>query len=151
MNQHISEDYACFYFLPYFLKIIYLFLAVQCLHCCTGFSLVVANRGSSPAVHRLTEVASLIVEHKLQGAPASVIAAHGLSGCVSWLQSTCSGVVAHRLSAHSIWNLPRPEIKPVFCIGRWISTTVPPEKCRRLFLKLPNKMSKTLVFETNIL
>ena len=46
---------------------IYLFLAVLGLHCCVGFSLIVASGGHSLAtVHRLLiAVASLVVEHGL--------------------------------------------------------------------------------------
>ena len=55
---------------------IYLFLAVLGLHCCSGFSLVVASRAYSlVAVHGLlTAVASLVAEHRLQGAWAGVAA-----------------------------------------------------------------------------
>ena len=70
--------------LPYFLRTVYLFLAMRCLHCCAGFPLVVVDRGYSLAVHRLTVVASLVAEHRLQGAPNSGTAARGLSSCVSW-------------------------------------------------------------------
>ena len=58
----------------------YLFLAVLGLCCCTGFSLVVLNKGCSPAVGSgfLVAVASLAVEHRRQGAQASVAAAPGL-------------------------------------------------------------------------
>ena len=53
--------------LYFFLNFVYLFLAVLCLHCCTDFSLVVANEVHSVvAVHRfLIMVASLVVEQEL--------------------------------------------------------------------------------------
>ena len=49
--------------------------------CCCGLSLVAENRNCSlVAVHRLlTEVAFLLVEHRLQVVWASVVMAHGLS------------------------------------------------------------------------
>ena len=52
--------------------------------CCEDFPLVAASGGYSlVAVGRLlTEVASL-VEHRLWGLQATVIAAHGLSSCSS--------------------------------------------------------------------
>ena len=58
------------------------FLAVLGLHCCMDFSLVVADGGCSLVVLRglLIAVASL-VEHRLCGTWASIVAAHGLS---SW-------------------------------------------------------------------
>ena len=42
-------------------------MAVMDLHCCTGFSLVAANRDSSLVAEceLLIEVASLVVEHSL--------------------------------------------------------------------------------------
>ena len=53
-----------------------LFLTVLGLHCCAGFSLVSASRGSSPvSVHwLLIAVASLVVEHGLWRGPS----AHGV-------------------------------------------------------------------------
>ena len=45
----------------------YLFLTVLSLHCCMGFSLVVASKSYSPVAVRglLIVVASLVVEHRL--------------------------------------------------------------------------------------
>jgi len=50
------------------------------LHCCVGFSLVVANRGHPPAMvsRLLTAVTSLVAEHRAQGIWASVVVAPGL-------------------------------------------------------------------------
>jgi len=58
----------------------YLFLAVLGLHCCTGFSQVVASRGhSSDVLHGLLlAVASSVAEHGRQGIQASVVAASRL-------------------------------------------------------------------------
>ena len=55
-------------------------MSVLGLHCCSGFSLVVLSKGYSPAVGSrfLVAVASLAVEYRRQGAPASVAAAPGL-------------------------------------------------------------------------
>ena len=49
-----------------FFNFVYLFLAVLCFHCCTDFSLVVANEVHSVVVvHRfLIMVASLVVEQE---------------------------------------------------------------------------------------
>ena len=68
---------GCVYFLLFYLR------SVLGLHYCTGFSLVVAIGGYSPvAGHRLLiAVASLAAEHGPWGAPASAIAARGLSSC----------------------------------------------------------------------
>ena len=64
-----------------------LFLAVLGLLCCEGLSLVVATGADSPFVVRglLTAVASLVVEHSLQGARASVVEACGLSSAAPGL------------------------------------------------------------------
>ena len=58
--------------------LIVLFFAVLSLHCCAGFSLVVANVGYSLAVGSgpLTVVASLVVERRLEGMSSS--------SCGSW-------------------------------------------------------------------
>ena len=71
-----------------------------------GFSLLVVGRGYSPvAMHRLlVMLASLGAEHQLWGAQASVVAAHGLTSCGSWLQSTGPTVVAHGLSC-AAWHV----------------------------------------------
>ena len=64
------------------------FLALLCLHYSTGFSLAVANRGSSLAVVHalLTAAAFLVVGLRLCGVGASVVAGtwaleHRLSSC----------------------------------------------------------------------
>ena len=60
----VSSSSSSFFF---FYNFIYLFLAVLGLHCCSGFSLVLASGGYSlVAVHGfLIVVAFLVVEHKL--------------------------------------------------------------------------------------
>ena len=59
-----------------------------------GLSLVVESRGFSLVVvcRLLTAVASLVVEHWLEGASPSAVVAH-------WLLSAGSVVVAHRVAA----------------------------------------------------
>ena len=62
-----------------------------------GFSLVVESKGYSPIglPGLLSAVASLIVEHGLEGPQASVVTACGLTSCGSWsLEPT---VVEHGL------------------------------------------------------
>ena len=56
------------------------------LPCCTGFSLVAESMGYYPiaVLWLLIEIASLVAEHRLWGALASVFGAHGLSSCDSW-------------------------------------------------------------------
>ena len=51
--------------------------------CCMGSCLLAANRDYSPVLVRrlLVEVASLIMERRLWGVRASVVAVHGLSSC----------------------------------------------------------------------
>ena len=80
------------------------------------------------AVQRLLiAVASLVAEHRLQGAQASVVLARGpySSGCScgAWAQVP-----------QSKWSLPRPGIKPMFpALAGEFSTTGPPEKSRSHF------------------
>ena len=59
---------------------------MQALHCCAGFSLVSESRGYSlVAVRELPVVtASPVAEHRLYGAQASVVTAHGLNGHGAW-------------------------------------------------------------------
>ena len=72
--------------------------------CCCGLSLVAENRSYFlVAVHQLlTEVAFLLVEHRLQVVWALVVVAHGLSryGLQAWLPL-------------GMWNLPRPGMEPM--------------------------------------
>ena len=73
-------------------------------------------RGCSLAVVHslLAAVASLVAEHRLQDMQASVVAARGLRSC-------CSQALEHRLNSCgtwdqflcSVWDLPRPGIKPM--------------------------------------
>ena len=75
------------------ISFIYLFLAVLGLLWCLGFSPAVVNRGYPLAVMcgPLISLASLVSEHWLSGAWASVVGAPGL-------QSTGSTAAVHRLS-----------------------------------------------------
>ena len=73
----------------------------------------------------LIVVASLVAEPGLKGIQASVVAACGLSSCVSWS-------LEHRLRSYgtqgqllcSIWDLPEPGIEPVSpeLAGRFFTT-----------------------------
>ena len=65
---------------------------------------------SSCYVRLLTVVASHVIEHRLSGAQASVMATHGLSGCGSWaLEQRLSGcgswALEKRLSGCGPWDL----------------------------------------------
>ena len=79
------------------------------------------------AMHRLLiVVASLVVEHGVQSAGVSVVVAHGLSSCGTWAQSL-----------HGIWNLPGPEIEPVYpALAGGFLTIAPPRKSHYLVLNL---------------
>ena len=82
------------------LLFIHLFLAMLGLCCCTGFSLGVTSRRYSLAVVRglLIMVVSLVAEHRLQSAQASVVVAPGL-----W--NTGSVVVVHRFSCFTVCGI----------------------------------------------
>ena len=89
------------------------------LHCRAGFSLVSASRGySRVAVHGLLiAVASLVAEHRLQGARASVVVAPGRS-------SSGSIVVAHRLSCSAPCGFfPDQGLNP--CLLHWQVDSLP--------------------------
>ena len=75
-----------------FFLIIFLFLAVLGLNCCTGSSLVVVHG-------RLIAEASLVAEHRLQCPWASVVAAHRLScpvACGIFLKQGSNACPLHR-------------------------------------------------------
>ena len=99
-----------------FYLFIYLFLAVLGLCCCIGFSLVSVIRGYSlTVVHGLlTEVASLVAEHRLWSTWAPAVAVCGLSSCgpqaLEHRLNIC-GPWAYLLCG--MWDLPRPGIEPV--------------------------------------
>ena len=84
--------------------------------CCIGFSLVSVIRGYSLTVVRglLTEVASLVVEHRFWSTWAPAAAVCGLSSCgpraLEHRLSIC-GPWAYLLCG--MWDLPRPGIEPV--------------------------------------
>ena len=83
LNTNLEPGSAVLFFFSqgryiYINNFIYLFLAVLSLRCHVGFSLAVVSKGCS-----LVAVASLVEEHGLWGAPASVVAARGLMNCGS--------------------------------------------------------------------
>ena len=92
------------------------FLAVLDFCCCVGFFLVAVSRGYSLAavLELLIVVVSLVAGHWLQGTQASVVVMlrlnscssqvleHRLNSCCAWAQLLCS-----------MWDLPRPGIKPL--------------------------------------
>ena len=83
--------------------------------CCADSSLVMVKGGCSPvAVHRLLmAVASLAVEHRLQGTRASVVLAPGIQ--------SPSSILAHRLSCSTACGIfPDQGWNHVSCIVRQI-------------------------------
>ena len=80
-------------------------------HCCVGFSLVAGSRGYSLVHGLLTEVASPIAEHKLQGSQAS-------AAVIPRLQSTGLEFVIHKLSCPmACGTFPDQELTP--CLLIW--------------------------------
>ena len=114
-------------------KCLSFFLTVLALHCCLGFSPVVASGHCSlAAVHGLLIVASHVAEHGLQGNT-------GFSSCGSQTPehslSTC-GARAQLL--HDMWDLPRSETKPVSpALADGFFTSGQPRKPILLFLMYP--------------
>ena len=101
------------------------------LHCWVDFSLVVASESHSPVGVNglLVAVASLVAEPESRalglsscGPPALE---RRLSGCGTWAWLLCS-----------MWDLPRPGVKPVSpALAGGLSTTEPPGKSLNLLLK----------------
>ena len=109
-------------------SIIYLFMAALGLHCCAwAFSSCGEQGLLFVEVRRLLiAVASLVAEHGLQGARASVVVALGLSSCGSWAQLLCG-----------MWDLPGPGLEPVSrALAGGFLTTAPPGKPLYAILKL---------------
>ena len=103
----------------FFLLYFSLFFSVLGLPCCWGFSLVVASRGYSLVVlcRLLMAVASLVGEHRLQGAQASVVELSGL-------QSIDSIVVVHRLRCSVACGI-LPDEGSNLCILHWQADSSP--------------------------
>ena len=102
--------------------------------CAGGFSLVVASEGYSLAevCRLLIAIASLVAEHRLSGARATVVGACRLSSCAFW-------ALKHRLNScgalvsllHGMWDLPWPGIEPVSpaMAGGFFTTESPGSPC----------------------
>ena len=129
--------YLAILFADFSFFLIILLLAMPGLCCCMHFSLVVTSRAYSlvAVCMLLTEVASLVEEHGLWGARASVVVAHGFS-------SRGSRALEHRLNScgawawllQGMWELPRSGIKPISpALVDGFFTTEPPGKPYLLF------------------
>ena len=88
------------------------------LHCCMGFSVFVTSESWSLPLSscsgRAFHCGGVSCGAQALGAWATVVAAHGLSCCGSWILDTGSVVVAHGLRLLcSMWDLPRSGIEPM--------------------------------------
>ena len=96
---------------------------------CTGSSLLcelfsVAESGAALQCGVLVVVASLVAEPRPQGTQASVVGAHEINSCGSWVQSTGVIVVAHGLSCLSAsLHLPDQALNP--CLWHWQADSLP--------------------------
>ena len=103
------------------LFIIYLFLAALGLLCraqtfssCGEWMPLSVNRSG---VWPLIAVASLVVEHRLWGARASIVVTSRLRSCGTWaLDCKLSSCGTWAELSLALWDLPRPGIEP--CIDR---------------------------------
>ena len=94
----------------------YLFLAVLGLHCSKGFSLVAVSGVYSPAaVHRPLCGASLVAEHRLQGAPASVVVACGLSSYSS--QALEYSLELWGIGLVALWQVGSSQVRDATCVS----------------------------------
>ena len=73
---------------------------------------------------------SLVMQHRLQGTQASAVAEYRFSSCGPWaLENGLSSCGTQPLLPHGMWNLPGPEIKPMFpALAGGLLTTGPPGK-----------------------
>ena len=86
------------------------------LHCCAGSSVVVMNGGCSLVAMGglLIGVSSPVVEHRLQGTWASIVAAYGLNSCGSQaLEHRLNTCRAWAQLLHDMWAFPGSGIEPV--------------------------------------
>ena len=127
----------------YFISSYFLFLLVLGLRCCTSVFSSCSKQGLFLIVlGLLTAVASLVADCRLQGSGLQqlqhVALECRLSSCDPWAQLL-----------HSMWNLPRPGIKPMFpaLAGRFLST-VPPGKSPNHYLVIKLSLSKSKKFDS---
>ena len=116
-----------FFFLLNFYLFIYLFLAVLGLRCCARAFSSCGERGLLfVAVHGLLfAMASLVVEHGLQGTWASVLVVCRLSSCGSQtVERRLSSCGAQAQLLCGMWDLPGPGLEPVSpaLAGRFLTT-----------------------------
>ena len=112
-----------------------------------GFSLVAASRGSCLVAHKLlTAVASLVAEHRLQGARASVVAAGGF-------ESSGSVAVAHRCRCPEACGVfPKAGIKLLSSASAGgFFTSEPPGKPQVRSVVYVSPVSPALFFERTVL
>ena len=121
-----------------FFKLIYLFLAVLGLCCCTRAFSSCGERGLLFVVVRrlLLAVASLVAEHGLQARGLQQLWCMGFSSCGLWALERRLGSCGTRAQLLcSMWDLPRPGLKPMSpALAGEFLTTVPPGKAPTLFL-----------------
>ena len=148
--MQVFRQNKCSYFKPLnlgmcFKSIIYLFLAVLGLHCCVGFSLVVASGGCSS----LQCMAFLLWWFPLLWSTGS----GGLTGfirCGSWApEEGLSSWGAWAWLHLSMWNLSGPRTEPMSPpLAGGFSPTVQPGKSCSFFYKLhfPMRLGYSCLF-----
>ena len=122
--------FKIYYIIIIIIWLCWLFVAVH------GLSLVAVSGGYSVAAHGLLiAVASLVVEHRLQGVWTSVVVTRGLSSCgLRALEHRLSSCGAWAQLRRGMWDLPAPGIEPVFpALAGGFLTTAPPGKSWILF------------------
>ena len=113
---------------PPFLKNNFIFinlcLVALGLRCCPwAFTVAESQDCSLAAVHRLLTVVASLVKHRLWVLWLQQLQLAGLSDCGSWAQLLCS-----------MWNPPRPGIKPMsHALAVGLPSTVPPGKSISLY------------------
>ena len=105
----------------------------------TGFSLVAESKDHSLVAmcRLLTAMASLVVEHRLQGMQTLAVAAHGLSSCSSQaLEQGFSNCSTWAQLFHGMWDTPGPGIESASpALAGGFFTTEPPGKPKSCIVK----------------
>ena len=134
LTQSKTNNFVSFYlgifFCCYYKELCLLFFNFL-FHGCAGSSMQAFSTRSrrGPLSSCCVQVA-LVKQHRLQGTQASAVAEYRFSSCGPWaLENRLSSCGTQPLLPHGMWNLPGPEIKPMFpALAGGLLTTGPPGK-----------------------
>ena len=129
----------------FLINLFQLFLPVLGLCCCVrAFSSCVKQGLLFVAVHALLiAVASLVVEHGLQAHGLQQLWHMGFGSCASWaLECRLSSCGARAQLLRGMWDLPGPELEPVYpALAGGFLTTAPPGKPQDIIQSMTSDLS----------